>query len=80
MLLMFMITNFSQPIKLFLLVSNAEEQFYFLLSGDQIYFDFLSLTAHQKKNLIRCTNKEDIVVLSSVTSFPVVLNLVNGMR
>ena len=25
-------------------------QFSFLLSGDQIYFDFLSLTAHQKKN------------------------------
>ena len=24
-------------------------QFSFLLSGDQIYFDFLSLTAHKKK-------------------------------
>ena len=24
-------------------------QFYFLLSGDQIYFDFLSLTDHQKR-------------------------------
>ena len=41
MLLMFMLANLCQMKK---------TQFSFLLSGDQIYFDFLSLTAHQKKN------------------------------
>ena len=49
MLLMFVLTNFSPPIKLFLLVPNEEDLFSFLLSVDQIYFHFLSLTAHQKR-------------------------------
>ena len=31
-------------------------QFSFLLSGDQIYFDFLSLTDHQKKELEKLKN------------------------
>ena len=42
--------KFSPPIKLFLLVPNEEDpEFSFLLSGDQIYSDFQSLTAHQKR-------------------------------
>ena len=41
---------FSPPIKLFLLVPNEEDPvFFFLLLGDQIYFDFLSLTDHHQK-------------------------------
>ena len=49
MLLMFILTNFSPPTKLFLLVPNAEDSVFFLLSGDQIYFDFLSIIDHQNK-------------------------------
>ena len=50
MLLMFMLTNFNPPIKLFLLVPNEEDPVFFSFVRNQIYFDFLSLTAHQKKN------------------------------
>ena len=51
MLLIFMLTTFSPLIKFyFYLCQMKKTQFSFLLSGDQTYFDFLSLTAHQKKN------------------------------
>ena len=49
MLLMFMLINFSPPASYFYLCQMKKTQFSFLLSGDQIYFDFPSLTAHQKK-------------------------------
>ena len=35
---------------IFTCAKMQKTQFSFLLSGDQIYFDFLSLTDHQKKN------------------------------
>ena len=48
-MLLMTLTNFSPPIKLFLLVPNEEDPVFFSFARDQIYFDFLSLTGHQKK-------------------------------
>ena len=41
--------KFQSTNKIFYLYQIQKTQFSFLLSGDQIYSDFLSLTDHQKK-------------------------------